>query len=114
VRGARALKAAECSSTPSAAGCNLSIQRRMPNALVSLVLVVISAAAYRHFEQPPGPSPPPASTLGAEARRVQSIIDEKVRNASGTEAVRYLELVSTSGLPKCFERCSYWFKTKST
>ncbi len=67
----------------------------MPNAFVSLVLVVLCAAAYMHFTQPSSP-PPPASARITEARRVQSIIDIK----SVGEEVRTLDLVSASGEPK--------------
>ncbi len=58
----------------------------MPSAFVSLVLVVLCAAAYMHFTQP---------------RSVQSIIDDKVREAGGPQAVRALDLVSAaaSGRP---------------
>ena len=99
----------------------LLIRQRMPSSFVSLVLVVLCAAAYMHFTQPPSPapplspptqepphnqpqSPPPASkhessskqTLSAEARRVQSIIDEQVRETGGSEKIRRLYLVSAS------------------
>ena len=69
----------------------------MPNAFVSLVLVVLCAVAYMHFTQPPGTSPPPAQPSPPSW---QSIIDEKVRSAGGTEAVRSLDLVSASGEPR--------------
>jgi hypothetical protein len=94
-------------------------RRRMASAFKMAVLVVLCAAAYMHFTQPPSPapppptkdpphnqpqSPPPASkqesppkqTLSAEARRVQSIIDKKVRKTGGPEKIRRLELVSAS------------------
>ena len=103
----------------------------MPNAFVSLVLVVLCAAAYMHFFQPtdnlppatpaphpsaPSPSPPyaqaskpealtsphtsttpqetPTCSLSAEARRVQNIIDQKVKEAGGPQYVTKLDLVS--------------------
>ena len=97
----------------------------MPSAFVSLVLVVLCAAAYMHFTQPSSP-PPPASAQSAEARRVQSIIEKEsggeavrapppsasaksaearrvqsiIEKESGGEAVRALFLVSASGEPK--------------
>ncbi len=51
---------------------------RMPSAFVSLVLVVLCAAAYMHFSQP----------------SVQSIIDRKVSESGGPQAVDSLDLVS--------------------
>ncbi len=59
----------------------------MPNAFVSLGLVVLCAAAYMLFFQ---------SSLSAEARRVQSIIDQKVKEAGGPQYVKELNLVSAS------------------
>ena len=106
----------------------------MPNAFVSLGLVVLCAAAYMHLFQPtdkpplppaphasaPSPTPPsaqasspealtsphtsttpqetPTSSLSAEARRVQSIIDLKVKEAGGPQYVTKLDLVSASAL----------------
>jgi hypothetical protein len=49
--------------------------------LVSLVLVVLCAAAYMHFT--------------SESRRVHSIIDEKVKKA-GSETADFLDLVSAN------------------
>jgi hypothetical protein len=104
------------------AACHL-IRRKMPSAFVSLGLVVLCAAAYMLFALPSSPapplspptqerppraqqtqSPPPASkqeprpkqTLSVEARRVQSIIDEQVRQAGGHEKADILNLVSAS------------------
>jgi hypothetical protein len=109
----------------------LLIRQRMPSSFVSLVLVVLCAAAYMHFTQPPSPapppptkdpplnqpqSPPPASKqeslpkqiLSAEARRVQSIIDEQVREEGGPEKIRRLGLVSA-----CVELGNHQFRARS-
>ncbi len=87
----------------------------MPNAFVSLVLVVLCAAAYMYFFHPtndrplppaaaphpfaPSPTPPSASEakVAAEANAaVQSIIDQKVEEAGGPQYVTELELVSAA------------------
>ena len=57
----------------------------MPNAFVSLVLVVLCAAAYMHFFQPS------VSTVN-----IQSIIDQRVKEAGGPKYATKLDLVSAS------------------
>jgi hypothetical protein len=87
----------------------------MPNAFVSLVLVVLCATAYMHFFHPwdnlplspaaaphpsaPSPTPPSASEANAAAEAnaaVQSFIDQKVKEAGGPQYVTELKLVSAS------------------
>jgi hypothetical protein len=72
------------------------IRQRMPRAFKLAVLVVLCAAAYMQFVQ-----------LTFESHRVQSIIDEKVREAGGLEKVGDLNLVSASVEPG-----NHLFRTK--